>query len=484
MKYGLPAGRIVGKPFVLTQTVGAETWRLVPAGKLNRSKINLMTSNSRRTFVKKSMAATASLTALSHSRALGANEKIVVGVMGLGGRGTFLANEFAKRSDCEIAWLCDADTRRFGRARVMVEEEQGRLPKITQNFREILDDKNVDVLINATPDHWHVLGSILACQAGKDVYVEKPMSYNIWEGKKLVEAAEKYKRVVQVGMQSRSAPYMREAADYIKSGKLGDVHLVRVYNMMKHSIQKPSADEEPPAGFDYDVWCGPAAKLPYNAGRRWLNQYEYSCGPIAGDAVHQIDLARLLMGDPKAPATVSATCGIYSLKDGRDTPDTQVATFEYDGFTLLFEASLWTPYMKKTSMDIRDTDKFPDWPFSATKIEVLGTTDFMVVGRHGGGWQAFNSDCKPVASVPGRQADKEHVDNFFDCVRNRKPANANAEQGHLSAMVSHLANVAGRAGNAKLKFDGATESFPDSPEANRYLKRASYRAPWIVPDQV
>lgn len=443
-----------------------------------------MNTKTRRSFVKQSLATTAALTALNHRRAFGANEKVVIGVMGVGGRGTFLAEAFAKRPDCEIAWLCDVDSRRFGRVRMMVDEAQGSLPKITQNFQEILDDKNVDVVVNATPDHWHVLGSILACQAGKDVYVEKPMSYNVWEGRKLMEAAEKYQRVVQVGMQSRSAAYMKAAAEYVQSGKLGDVHLVRVYNMMKHSMQKPVPDSEPPSGFDYDRWCGPAAKLPYNPSRRWLNQYEYSCGPIAGDAVHQIDLARMLMGDPASPRTVSATGGIYSLKDGRDTPDTQVATFEYDGYTLLFEASLWTPYMKKTPRDVRDTDKFPDFPFSSTKVEVLGTKDFMQVSRHGGGWQVYNSDCELIQSGPGRQGDKEHFDNFIDCIRNRKQANANAEQGHHSALIAHLANAACRAGNAKLEFDAATETFPKSPEANQFLKRASYRSPWIVPEQV
>ena len=214
----------------------------------------------------------------------------------------------------------------------------------------MLEDKNVDVVINATPDHWHGPGSIMACQASKDVYVEKPMVHNIFEGRKLIEASQKYKRVVQVGMQSRSAAYTQKAREYIQSGKLGKVHLVRVYNMMKHPSQKSAPAQPVPAGFDYDLWCGPAPKVPYNPSRRWLNMFDYSCGPIPGDAVHQIDLARYIMGDPPAPKTVAHSGGIYVLTDGRDTPDTQMATYDYNDFTLMLESALWMSYMKKTPM--------------------------------------------------------------------------------------------------------------------------------------
>ncbi len=270
----------------------------------------------------------------------------------------------------------------------------------------------------------------------------------------------------------------------MQSGKLGDVYLVRVYNMMQHPFLKAGPDQDPPAGFDYDLWCGPAAKLPYNPSNRWLNLYEYSCGPIPGDAVHQLDLARLLMGDPASPKAASATGGIYSLRDGRDTPDTQVATFEYDRFNLIFEASLWTPYMKKIPGVVRDSDKFPDWPFCSTKIEVLGTQGYMYVGRHGGGWQVYNQNCEQIVSTPGRQGDQEHFDNFLACVRNRKQPNANVEQGFQTVLLCHLANIACRTGNQKLVFDPQTDTFPNLPAANAFVKRASYRKPWVVPEVV
>jgi predicted dehydrogenase len=310
------------------------------------------------------------------------------------------------------------------------------------------------------------------------------MSYNIWEGRKMVEAARKYNRVVTVGMQSRSAPYAKTAREYVASGKLGDIHLVRVFNLMQHPRMKLGLEQPVPAEFDYDLWSGPAAKLPYIPGRYWLNMAEYSCGPIPGDAVHQLDFARHVLGNPPPPKSVSHNGGIYNLRDGRDTPDTQIGTFEYDNFTILFEGALWTPYMKKTPFPLRDRDAFSDWDWNATKVEILGTKGFMYLGRHGDGWQVIDENNKVIDQAYGRQGDKWHIENFLQCVRSGDRPNADVEQGHQSVLLSHLANISWLVGNKKLIFDPKTESFPDTPEANRYLKRASYRAPWIVPEKV
>jgi predicted dehydrogenase len=443
-----------------------------------------MKNLNRREFLKQSAGTAATLAALGSTRAAGANDRVIVGVMGIGGRGTAVAGMFAARKDVEIAWVSDPDSRRFAYARKVIEDAQGRPVKFAQDFRRVLEDRAVDVLINATPDHWHALGTILACQAGKHVYVEKPMSHNLWEGRKMIEAARKYNRVVTVGMQSRSAPYAKAAREYVQSGKLGNILLVRVYNMMQHGLQKLGPEQPVPAEFDYDLWCGPAAKLPYLPGRYWLNMAEFSCGPIPGDAVHQLDLARYVMGDPPPPKTVTHTGGIFALRDGRDTPDTQYATYEYEGFTLLFQGSLWSPYMKKIAQHIRDGDLFPEWQFCATKIEILGTKAFMYLGRHGGGWQVHDENDKVIDQAFGRQGDKPHIENFIQCVRSGARPNADVEHGHNSVMLSHLANAAWQAGNTKLVFDPRSESFPATPEANRFLKRASYRSPWEVPEKV
>jgi len=427
--------------------------------------------------------AAASLTVLPRSKARGAGEKIIMGVMGLGGRGTYLAEKFAERPDVEIAYLSDPNTRRFARARESVEEAQDKRPKMVQDFRKILDDDSVDALINATPDHWHGLGTIMACQAGKDVYVEKPMAHNIFEGRKMIETARKYKRVVQVGMQSRSAAYSSKAKEYIQTGKLGDIYIVRVFNMMQHPMQKKVPDQPVPEGFDYDMWCGPAPKLPYNPGRQWLNQWEYSVGPIPGDLVHQLDMSRFLMNDIPYPKTVSHAGGVCGLIDGREIPDTQMVTFEYGQLTLMTESALWTPYMKKIPGNIRDSDRFPDWQFCSTRVEILGTEGFMYYGRHGGGWQAFDANGELVHSEYGRQGDKEHQDNFVECIRTRKRPNADVEIGHKSVLLCHMANISYRVGNLKLEFDPQTETFANCDEANKYIKR-EYREPWIVPENV
>lgn len=448
--------------------------------------MNTSASLTRRQFVATSAGA-AAFTVLSSpkARAAAPSNKVVIGVMGLGGRGAYLAQAFASRPDTEIAYICDVDTRRFARARDAIEEAQGKAPKQVQDFRRILEDKSVDVLINATPDHWHAPASIMACQAGKDIYVEKPMTHNAWEGRKMIEAAQKYKRVIQVGMQSRSARYLHEAAEAIRSGKLGDIHYIKVLNMMQHSMRKPAPAQNVPApsGYDHDLWCGPGPVLPYDPGRRWLDQWEYSCGAIAGDAVHQLDLARFLIGDKPFPDTISHAGGVNSLLDGREVPDTQIVTYEYGKLTMLFEATLWTPYMTKTHPTRRDKGEMPNWPFNSTRIDVFGTKGFMYFGRHGDGWQVFNEKAESVVSAPGRQADKEHQDNFIECVRSRKEPMASVTQGHYSAMLCHLANISYRVGNKKLSFDAKTETFKNAPEANKHLKRV-YRAPFIVPDAV
>lgn len=439
-----------------------------------------MVTVNRRTFVKKSVGAATAFAAFRGAKAAPSN-RVIIGVMGTGGRGTYLATAFARRTDAEVAYVCDADTRRAARARSAVAAVQQREPQAVQDFRRILEDRSVDALINATPDHWHALGTILACQAGKDVYVEKPLAHNIGEGRKMISAARKFGRIVQLGTQSRSASYNREALDYVRSGALGEIRLVRVFNMMQHNPMRRASDQDPPPELDYEIWCGPAAKLHYNPGREWLNFFEYSCGPIPGDAVHQLDLARYLSGDPAPPRSVSHSGGILALKDGRDTPDTQLAAFDYVSFRLMFEASLWTPYLTKTPMELRDQDRFPDWPFNGTRIELLGSRGFMYVGRHGDGWQAFDAKGVLVRSRFGRQGDKEHQDNFLDCVRTRKRPNADVEIGHQSTLLCHMANIAWRVGDRMLEYDAASETFSNAPEANQYLTR-SYRVPWVMPE--
>lgn len=450
-----------------------------------------MKSINRRNFLKSSIGAVA-MTALSRKNIIGANDKIIVGIMGVGGRGTALLGHLVKRQDVKIKYISDADTRRYDNAAEVVVEGHGYKPEFVQDFRKMLADSEVNAIVNATSDRWHALGTIMACQAGKDVYVEKPLSICIWDGRKMVEAARKYNRIVQVGIQTRSSPYTEKAVEYVRSGKLGDILLIRVYNMMELGSISKAPEAPVPKGLDYDLWCGPAPMYPYRPGNWWQGLFDYLSGGIPGDAVHQMDLARYLIGKTY-PDTVCQAGGVYHYKDGREQPDTQFATFEFGNLTMLYEGSLWSPYYHKIATVIRDGDLFPEWQFCATRIEICGTNAFMYFGRHGGGWQVFVAEKgqgrggvpgnEIIAQEYGRQGTDDNFEDFFSCMRSRKRSKSDVEEAHLSTLLCHLANISFRVGNRKLKFDGKTESFVNDPEANKYLK-VKYREPWIIPDKV
>ena len=443
----------------------------------------------RRAFLKGAVGA-AAVTALAEERGRAAETtkpaKYVVGLMGTGGRGTWLlTEELLKRPEVRVAYVCDADLNRAGKAADAVEKATRKRPEVVQDYRRILDDKDVDALFNATPDHWHALGTVHACQAGKDVYVEKPVSHNLWEGRKMVEAARKYKRVVQVGFQNRSAPYVKEAVEYIKGKHLGDVHLIQVIEMRTRPAIGKTKDCDPPKGVDYDRWLGAAPKRPFNPNHfhyNWHWHWEYSGGDIINDAVHQIDIVRWLAGK-EYPQSVSATGGIFYFNDDQETPDTQIVTWHYPDMTIVFELALWTPYMKKVDWSVRDTGAFPEWDFYAARTDVFGTKEVMRLARHGSGWQVFDANGKNSASCTGKQGHTLHINNFLACIESRALPNADIEEGHRSTVMSHLGNISYRLGGRKLTFDGKTERFVDDAEANKMLKRV-YREPYVLPEKV
>ena len=448
------------------------------------------TQTDRRGFLKTTAGAAAGLAAgplllPSLSRAQGANERVVVGMMGLRGRGGFLTDRMCEREGVDVAWVCDVDSRTWGNQADKVEKAKGHRPKTTGDFREMLEDPDVDALVVATPDHWHALPSIMGCQAGKDIYVEKPASHNVWEGRKVVEAADQYGQIVQLGTQNRSADYCRAAVEYIRSGELGDVHYARVLNMKTRGTIGRKEDADPPEGVDYDTWLGPAPKRPFNENRfhyAWHWFWDYSGGDIINDGVHQMDVARWLIGQDY-PKSVVCTGGSHFFEDDQETPDTQAVHYEFDKLTMAFELTLWTPYMKKTPWDFRDSDGYPDWRFSATRIEVYGTQGLMMLSRHGGGAQVFDNDGNVVAEFPGRHPHDPHLDDFFECVRTRKAPNAPILEGHLSTNLCHLANISYRLGGRRLQWDGEAEQFVGDEQANKLLKRRG-RKPWVIPEKV
>jgi predicted dehydrogenase len=456
-----------------------------------------MTAISRRAFLDRSkktgLGLAAGVTILADPasvRAAPAAEKVILALIGCGGRGPALATGFAQRGDCRFAYVCDCDANRLApTAKQIAELQKGAPPKGEADFRKMLDDKSVDAVIVATPDHWHAPATVLACQAGKDVYVEKPATHSCWEGRKMIEAARKYKRVVQVGTQNRSAAYNMAARKYIEEGKLGKIHFCKVFNQKEWRNVPWQKDADPPAGFNWDMWNGPAPAAPYNPTCRgnWHHLWRYSGGDIANDASHQIDLARWVCG-VEYPKSVYSTGARFNSQGSAETPDTQVALWDFDGLLMSFDLTLYTPYMLKISPIIRESDtQFPYWPQCATRIEIYGSEGLMYLGRHGGGWQVF---ARPklqegvcVAKEKGKFPDPEHKQNFVECVRSRAMPNADIEKGHRSALMIHYANISLRLGSQRLQIDPQTEEIVDNADAMKLFRR-EYRKPWVIPDQV
>jgi predicted dehydrogenase len=303
----------------------------------------------------------------------------------------------------------------------------------------------------------------------------------------MIEAARKYKRIVQVGYQNRSAPYANSAREYIAGGKLGKVVLVKVYNLLPGGPWAPQPDGPVPAGVDWDLWLGPAPEVPFNPGRLagWGDFWDYQGGTLAGDGSHQLDLARNALGDPGHPGVVTSLGGPFAFNHRRETPDLHVISFKFPDYVLTCENGGFTPYMKKFPKEVRYGDQWPLWSQSSTRIEIYGTRQLMFLGRHGCGWQVMELDGKVVEQDKGYFPDKWHQPNFVDSIRAGKQPNADIEQAHFSACLVHLANAALRTGQASLEFDGASETFKGvgAGPANELL-RPKYRKNYRVPDVV
>ena len=304
----------------------------------------------------------------------------------------------------------------------------------------------------------------------------------------MVEAARRYDRIVQVGTQNRSAPYNIAAKEYIASGKLGSIHMVRVINQKSWPNVAAVPDQRPPAGLNWDMWTGPAPTSPYNDNlhHAWNHFWRFSGGDIINDGVHQMDLARWVVGKAY-PESVYSTGGRYAEKGALESPDTQVAVYQFDDLVLTFELTLYTPYMIKSDQVLRDSDMYPYWPQNAERIEIYGSKGLMILGRHGCGWQVFDhpKDRKPVIKAEGNGPfpDDVHFENFVQSVRNRQRPNADIEEGHRSTFMCQLANISYRLGGRKLRVDPTTETLIDDAEANAMLRR-EYRSPWVVPEKV
>ena len=348
---------------------------------------------SRRHFLAGSAVSVAAVsTRASNDRATAASapsQRVVLALIGAGGRGSNHSAGMSRLPGVEFKYVCDIWKDRGDGIMKDLTRVQKRAPQRISDMRVALEDREVDAVVIATPEHWHALATVMACQAGKDVYVEKNPCNAIWEGRKMIEAARKYGRIVQVGFQNRSGPYAASARDYIASGKLGRIVHVKVYNMLDGSRWEPVPDGPAPAGLDWDAWLGPAPKVPYNAGRHmnWHPWWDYKGGTLADDASHQIDLTRMVLGDPGHPRSILCTGGNYAFQSKREVPEFQCITYDYGDFSMTCESGNATPYLRKFSSEVRYGDQWPHWATSATRVEIYGTKAMMYLGRHGCGWQ-------------------------------------------------------------------------------------------------
>jgi predicted dehydrogenase len=417
-----------------------------------------------------------------------ANDMLVLALIGAGSWGTHLALEAAKLGEnIRIKFVCDVDDTRGGHIITELDKIQGFKPVSVRDMRRIFDDKDVDAVFIATPEHWHGLATIWACQAGKDVYVEKCISHSICEGQKMIEAAMKYERIVQCGTLNRSADYAITARDYIKSGELGDVITVHAMELTDGPVPfNEKEDTEAPDTIDWDMWLGPAPKVPYNVSRHksWVYYWDYSGGSaFAQGVIHQVDLLRLALDDPGLPKSVYCAGGRYLFTDKRDTPDYQIAVYDFGNFIMTLQAGEFTRYLAKTSPEIRFGTAFPEWQQNATKIEIYGTKRMMYLGVMGGGWQVFDKDKQIVASDKCLYPLKAHLKNYFDCIRSRKQPNGNIIQGHLGASLIHMANLSYRTGSRQLLFSPESETILNDRNTEA-LARPNYRKGFELPENV
>jgi len=434
----------------------------------------------RRKLLQRAAYSAATVTALSYSRVLGANERINIALIGCGIRGRAVGSLMAQVPDVAYVAVCDiADytIENIKQSEFIQKDAQGY-----KDFRKILDRKDIQVVHVATPDHWHAAPTILACRAGKDVYVEKPLAHSIREGRMMVDAARKYNRIVQTGTQHRSAPHYKEIEELIQNGQIGDVHYVRVWNYGGSATQIASPDAEPPAGVDWDMYLGPVPKVPFNRQRfqgAFRRFYDYAGGFITDFGAHRLDSVAQIMHDDR-PLSAFGVGGLYVRHGIEDTPDVIQVTYEFKNWVLSYEGiQLNTfgtgPRIPNGRVPYSATGTY-DRPhgeaFYGTKGTIfsdrVGYELFMGAGRGGGG---------TPKSVQGADRTDLHTANFIECVRSRKAPNAEVEIGHRSSIICHLGNISYRIGGRKIRWDADKEQIIDDPQASALLYREP-RKPW------
>ncbi len=404
---------------------------------------------------------------------MGANDKVNVAVVGVGGRGSAHVREYLGIPNAHIGALCDVNTAATERNEQVVVKSQADKPKIYQDLRKLYEDKDIDAVSIATPNHWHALATIWACQAGKDVYVEKPASYNVFEGQQMVKAARKYNRVVQVGMQSRSIPYKRRAIELLRDGAIGKVYYAKGLCFKRRPSIGHAADEPTPAGVNWDIFLGPAPMRPFNTLRfkyNWHWFWDTGNGDIGNQGIHEMDVARWGLGRG-LPKSVVSTGGKYVYEDDQETPNTQIATFDYGDAELVFEVR-----GLNTGGEASIAAGGPNFIGNIW----LGSKGYMSLDHQS--FQIYLGDKREPGEGmkgSGRGDTKDHMSNFLEAVksRNYKDLHGEVQEGATSAVLVHMANTSYRLGR-KLAFDASAEKYVNDAQANAMLTRPQYREPY------
>jgi predicted dehydrogenase len=454
----------------------------------------------RRDFIKKSLMGSAgiavagmTMSAKSYGKILGANDRMHISIIGIRGQGTNHINQFCKLKESRnvvIKNLCDVDEETWAGKVKLVQDQTGDKPETSYDMRKVFDDKEIDAVSFATPNHWHALGTIWACQAGKHVYIEKPSSHNVFEGRKMIEAARKYDRIVQVGFQNRSIANVMEAMKFLHEGGIGDVYMARGLCYKPRNSFGIAKDSAPPKNLHYDLWLGPAPYRTYNEKRghyNWHWHWDTGNGDTGNQGPHQFDIARWGMNKNEHPVHVYSTGGIYGMTPqecSQETPNTQTSIFKYaDGKVLEFETrGRYTNGESHLGIHIGNI--------------FYGTDGYLEL--NGGTWKAYKKDEKEpfaqsakekpsggggsnVLAAPGGS---EHYANFLDAVRNgdRYDLHCDIREGHYSSALPLMANISFRL-NRGLNIMGEYEKFANDSEADTLLTRPS-RPPYVVPDQV
>lgn len=435
----------------------------------------------RRTFLEKSAQVSVAAGAFAQStetQAAGrvrasANEKIVIGVIGCNNMGNGIMNHALNQPNVECAAICDIDTTIGNKRADEVMRKQGKRPQLYGDYRRLLENKDIDAVIIGTPDHWHCLPMVEACQAGKDVYVEKPLANSIGECNVMVKAARRYNRVVQVGQQQRSGEHWQNAMNFIQSGGIGTLRKVHSWANFNYATGSRIVPDEPvPAGIDFEQWLGPAPQRSYNKTRHhgsWRFFWDYGGGLMTDWGAHLLDIALWVKNIKTPPLSVSATGGnFYSPDFAHETFDTLSVMYQLPDYTISWEQTAGTQ----------------NGPFGRSYgLAFIGNDATLVIDR--GGWELFPEIDKGGYKVPaipkryGKETHEEHVKNWLECIKTRKDPNCPIENGRLVALYAHAGNIALRT-NSRLEWNEATQSFGKNEAANALITPV-YRKPWIFP---